>query len=434
MKQLAFRSFYKTCERIRNPSLGETYKLLKESEKWSRDKLAAYQLGRLSDLLNFAYKHSTFYRKRLSQGGYSPGELTSFDILKSIEPLPKDVLREQKDHIHTISSASFSKLRIAETSGSTGQPLMFWRDESWDSWNRASMFRGMSWHEVYPWDRNGYFWGYNIDPKAAWKVKLLDALQNRFRLFSYSDEELNHFIENLSEAKFLQGYSSMIYEVAKIINSNDIGLPPLNLKLVKGTSEKIYDHYHAESEKAFGKRIVSEYGAAETGIIAFECPAGSMHLNVESCIVEEVDNELLVTNLNSYSFPVIRYRLGDTIKLADKNHVCSCGMQHPVLIEVTGRVGKKVYGVNKTYPSLTFYYVTKNIYLQKGIPVDCQFVQKEKGFISILIESSSGPEIAALINEQMLSYFGDDMKWTIVPDSVIHSKKGKRKDFISELD
>ena len=43
-----------------------------------------------------------------------------------------------------------------------------------------------------------------------------------------------------------------------------------NIKMVKGTSEKIYESYQEEIQKAYGCRIISEYGATESGIIAFE--------------------------------------------------------------------------------------------------------------------------------------------------------------------
>ncbi|TOH87149.1 hypothetical protein, partial [Vibrio parahaemolyticus] len=76
----------------------------------------------------------------------------------------------------------------------------------------------------------------------------------------------------------------MIYEVAKLANKKNIQLS--NIKFIKGTSEKIYDFYQDEVQRAFGQKIVSEYGSAESGIIAFECPYGNMHVNEECCVLE----------------------------------------------------------------------------------------------------------------------------------------------------
>ena len=82
-------------------------------------------------------------------------------------------------------------------------------------------------------------------------------------------------------------------EIAQKVNSQQF-IKPLNLKMVKGTSEKIYERYQDEIKKAFGQKMISEYGAAETGIIAFECPSGNMHINMEGVIVEEINEEIII--------------------------------------------------------------------------------------------------------------------------------------------
>src|SRR5690606_19375044 len=130
----------------------------------------------------------------------------------------------------------FKGSRVIETSGTTGQSLKFIKDETWDSANRAALFRYYEWYKVKPWDRNGYFWGYNIHPSKILKTKIEDFVQNRFRLFSYKDTHIIEFTKKLQNAKFLHGYSSMIYEVAKTVNVLDLrGKHKLNL--IKGTSE-----------------------------------------------------------------------------------------------------------------------------------------------------------------------------------------------------
>ena len=156
-------------------------------------------------------------------------------------------------------------------------------------------------------------------------------LQNRFRVFSYDEAEIRRLARHTRKAVVLHGYSSMIYNIAKALNKDGQLPRPGRLKLVKGTSEKIFDAYQDEALKAFGMRIVSEYGAAETGLIAFECPHGSMHVHMEGCHVEVVDGEAVVTNLLSRSFPIIRYRLADSIELAPDGFECPCGMKHTAI-------------------------------------------------------------------------------------------------------
>jgi phenylacetate-CoA ligase len=59
------------------------------------------------------------------------------------------------------------------------------------------MYRGYAWHDVKPWERNGYLWGYNFSFKRKLKVRVLDELQNRFRLFSYDEKEIEKFLIKL---------------------------------------------------------------------------------------------------------------------------------------------------------------------------------------------------------------------------------------------
>lgn len=293
----------------------------------------------------------------------------------------------------------------------------------------------MGWYGVKPWNRNGYLWGYNFNPFERRKVRVLDSLQNRFRLFSYSEKEMLAFIRKLEKTHYLSGYSSMIYELAKRINMMGLsGEFPL-LKMVKGTSEKIYDSYHTEVEKAFGQRIISEYGSMETGIIAYECPEGHhMHIAMENVIVEELDGNAVITNLCSHSFPIIRYKLGDAIELADEDYRCSCGREHRVLLSVLGRVGKSVVGNSNSYPSLTFYYVFKNLTLNKGVVVNYQALQKVPGFVQLKIEQPYSDELDASIKEELVKYFRNDVVFDICYGSILHKMDGKLKVFVTEIE
>lgn len=426
-----YEQIYKIGMKKRNPSLMDYYKFLKQSERWSLAELQDYQLKKCKEFLQFAYIHSDFYRQEFDRVGFRPDLMTSLVDMKRIPVIDKNVLLNENEHIHT--DYKFRKLFFSETSGTSGQVLKFYRNEEWDSHNRAAMFRGYSWYGVSPWEKNGYFWGYNIDKSKRLKTKLLDLLQHRFRLFSYEDEEIRRFTEKLKNASYLNGYSSMIYEVAKMVNTLGFG-GQFHLKMIKGTSEKIYDRYQEEVQQAFGSKIISEYGAAESGLIAFECPeCGNMHINMENVIVEECEGEIIVTNLLSRSFPIIRYKLGDSIKLAPPNFQCPCGRKHPVLTDVLGRVGKKIIGKEKVYPSLTFYYVFKNLALESGVNVNYQALQKEKGKICLKIEQSS-LEHPELLSKELEKYFKDDIDFEILYGQTLHSKDKKMKDFITEID
>ncbi|MFQ5964195.1 MAG: phenylacetate--CoA ligase family protein [Candidatus Scalinduaceae bacterium] len=415
--------------KLRNNLIWDSYKFLCKSQHWDIETLENYQFNKCKELLEWAYDKSNFYKLKFDKKGVSPKNFNELGDLSKFPMVTKKELIELAEDIQI--KEGFQKLFFSETSGSTGQIMTFYRNKEWDARTRAAGFRGYSWYGVKPWERKGYFWGYNIDPKKARMIRFLDFLQNRFRIFSYNGNNIKEFVKKLEKASCLEGYSSMIYEVAKIINEMGLG-KRISLKMVKGTSEKIFNRYQDEASKAFGKKIISEYGAAETGIIAFECSYGNMHITMENVIVEEVDNEIIVTNLLSKSFPIIRYRLGDYIEV-DKTIKCKCGMAHYIIKDVLGRIGNVIYGINNKYPSLTLYYIFKNLAMEKQVVLNYQAVQQKKGVLHINVEQKMKEGEYKLMEEETYKYFGDDMSIIIKDKQVFRRGKEKLRDFISSI-
>lgn len=413
----------------RNSLINDALKSLTASQYWDRGRVQNLQEDRLANLLQWAYSRCRFYRDRFDEAGFDPKSFGGLADLRRIPTVAKEDFLARTDDIQT--RVEGQKHFYSETSGSSGKPLVFYRNAMWDAWHRASAFRGYQWHGVNPWERNGYLWGYNLSPSKRRRTRVLDALQNRFRLFSYDEGEIGRFIRKLEGAEFLSGYSSMIYEVAKRVNRLD-SPPRLSLKMVMGTSEKIYERYQPEVERAFGRRMISEYGAAEAGIMAFECAHGTMHVNGETCILEELDHEVVVTNLFSHSFPIIRYRLGDYIQL-DMEGVCGCGRYHPAVKEVLGRVGRVIHGRAKQYPSLTLYYVFKNLAMEHDVVLNYQARQHERGVLEVHIEGQLPDGTRQLLNGELAKYYGDDMEWRVVEGADFKSDYAKRKDFVTTL-
>lgn len=425
-----YKWIFKIGQQVRNPSINKWFLFLKKSENWTLEELEAYQLKQLKELLEFANEYAPYYKKHFKKFDVNISEITSLEDLKKVPAISKKELLQHTNEIHT--QHTFKKLIRATTSGSTGESLVFNREEAADSFNRAAIFRGYSWYDIQPWEKNGYFWGFNFSFKEKLKTKLLDFLQNRFRIFSYEQKAFEQFVKKLKNAKYIHGYSSMLYQTAKLINSRGLEKPK-QLKMVKGTSEKIYENYQEEVQKAFGLKIISEYGATESGIIAFECPEGNMHINMEGVLVEEENNEILVTNLQMKSFPIIRYQLGDYIQLAPKDEVCACGKKHRILKEVTGRIGGHIYGEKETYPSLYFYYIFKNLVKNNSLKLNYQVIQNTKGKLIFKIEQNITETQRQLLNKEIKKYFKEDIVCKILNNQTLQSHQGKFKSFISNI-
>jgi len=417
---MLFKYIYLTGAFFRNKQIIPCLRELMRTDMDSRSDLLALQNKRLADIVAHAAANSPYYRRLFDESAIDPLKVNS---IKDLENLPLTKKTDLLDHNEQIQNTiPNQKEYLSETSGSTGFPLIFRRNQLWDAMHNASVMRGYEWHGVKPWDRNGYLWGYNISGFAAVKTKILDFLQNRFRLFSYSEDEIAKFCKKLERAKYVGGYSSMIYEVAKHASSKSNLGPFNNMTMVKGTSESV--------EQAFGMRMISEYGAAEAGIMAFECPEGSMHMNMETCVIELIDDEIVVTNLLSHSFPIIRYALGDYIEI-DETSQCRCGRHSPIIKSITGRVGANIQGHQNRYPSLVLYYIFKNLAMNHSLELNYQVVQNKKGHLEFRLERTITDNERNSFIKEFEKYFSSDVDFTISENERLVSKKGKTKDFVS---
>jgi phenylacetate-CoA ligase len=416
-----FKLFFNICASILYPNIFKYLSDYKLRDNYSKGEIRLIREEKLSNLLIHFKNLNKFYSSKIN----------NINSLENIDEISKKELIKYRDLLFTRID---DKVKWVETSGTSGETILFPRSIKSDTINRAFMFKSYDWYGVKPWERNGYLWGFNKNGINQFKIRILDFFQNRFRLFSYDDIEIQRFLIKLKSSVYLHGYSSMIYEIAK--QAQKLGFSPKDfpkLKLIKGTSEKIYPYYQDVVLNVFGRKIISEYGAAEAGIIAFECPNGSMHINEENVFIEtDQNNEIIVTNLNSFVFPIIRYKLGDYVKVAPYTH-CDCGRQTDIITEIEGRVGKKIFGKSKSYPSLTLYYIFKNIALKYGHELQYQGFQKIKGHIDLRFPISISINQEKVIYLECLNYFNNDIDVNILSNYDIHDKKSKLKDFISEI-
>ena len=110
--------------------------------------------------------------------------------------------------------------------------------------------------------------------------------------------------------------------------------------------ETLTDAVRQFAEQTFGCKVCNNYGASEFMSIAWECARGSMHANTDWVILEPVDEHhrpvppgevshtTLLTNLANHVQPLIRYDLGDSLRMVPGG--CACGSPLP-MIEIQGR-------------------------------------------------------------------------------------------------
>ena len=108
------------------------------------------------------------------------------------------------------------------------------------------------------------------------------------------------------------------------------------------------------------------------GNIACECPdqPNNLHVSMESILINFRDVEtqangkkdsIIVTNLETYVMPFIRYDQGDKI-LIPENDQCPCGRTLPLLGQVFGRNDDFItYNGHKYY--WNFFYFLPSVHL-----------------------------------------------------------------------
>jgi len=151
---------------------------------------------------------------------------------------------------------------------------------------------------------------------------------------------------NLYRPEYFYGYSSALYTFATLMQEHRLKLKFIP-KAVVSTSETLHDWQRDRIANVFGCPVVNEYGARDGGMIAFQCPQGSMHICVENIWLELVDEKtgkpvgnretgvVLVTDLNNLVQPRLRYRVGDRATRSDAP--CACGRDVPILGAIDGR-------------------------------------------------------------------------------------------------
>lgn len=99
-------------------------------------------------------------------------------------------------------------------------------------------------------------------------------------------------------------------------------------------------------ERVLDSPLYQLYGATETGVLFMECEHGRLHPNerhghveLERLPGEERLARVLVTTLGRPWMPLLRYDIGDVVRIAESRE-CSCGLESdgPLLERVEGRL------------------------------------------------------------------------------------------------
>jgi phenylacetate-CoA ligase len=144
----------------------------------------------------------------------------------------------------------------------------------------------------------------------------------------------------------IYGYASSLALLAAHLLDRKTELRLPRLKVVCTTGEPLFDYQRKLINTAFGSPVANEFGSRDIGFTAHETPEAQMLLISESIILEVLDEqgqpvppgetgEAVMTALESFAQPFIRYRTGDMVRMSDES--CRAGRGLDVIAEVLGR-------------------------------------------------------------------------------------------------
>jgi phenylacetate-CoA ligase len=306
------------------------------------DDLETLAHRRLSRLLAWAAE-TKFYGERIRAAGIRVRkgllERDPEGVLEALSPVGKLELRSAGTGV--LSGGQIRPEWLSSSSsGSTGEPFqVYYNARAWATLKylvklRARHACGMrltdrvALLDVMPLD------GHRPDPSRKSRVARISVLQPAGAIAA----QLLEFAPDV-----VYGLPSALLEVAVAVREQGERLP---VRLLFTSGELLQPTVREELARAFSARVFDVYGSSETKEIAWECPAGGMHVNADVVRIEILDDadrvvpfglegQIVATLLVNNAMPLLRYRIGDRGSLLPDP--CSCGRSLPRFGVVTGR-------------------------------------------------------------------------------------------------
>jgi phenylacetate-CoA ligase len=343
------------------------YLWLKSLEFSSRDELNRLQLRRLRSLLQHAYLNVPYYKRAFDAAGFKPSQIKNIADIAKVPLLSKQDVRENVHFAMFSSLHNKKEMHRINTSGSTGEPFVCYADKFQLEMRFATTLRAL---EMSGWqfgDRQLRLWHQTLGMSRLQAFKeRVDAMFMRRHFvpaFEMSEDSLRGLMRTIEKKKpvLIDGYAESLNFIAMASHSVSRHKP----KAVMSSAQQLTDSTRTQIERQFGAKVLDKYGSREFSGIAYQClESEHHHVQDESYILEilvdgrpaEVGEvgEVVITDLNNYSMPLIRYRIGD-MAIAVKQELCSCGRSHSLIGAISGRTQALILCSNGVWLPGTFF-------------------------------------------------------------------------------
>jgi phenylacetate-CoA ligase len=347
---------FKKIKRSRNlfpfvKKIDADYKKIKKRLNWSPEDMQAYSLGKIKEMVDYAYFNTEFYKAEFDKAGYIPGSISKLSDLQFLPVLTKNKLRSAiNDKTIFVKNEKFKNVLKTSTTGSTGEPLTLYFDEECLILRNMNIVRGYESMKMNPFDRHLQIWR-KKKLNAAQKLKLFLKLYKNISVVDILDasgsaingDNLKNIVKEIIDFKpnTIEGYVSAIYVLAKYAKINNIKIRP---KRIICAAEYLPHTIWDELKEVFQCPVYNLYGGTEFSLVSLSVDDVSKKMvfmddfywaeviDENGMATKEDDvGRILLTDYNSYYMPLIRYEIGDMAEV-------STGFSGPF------RTCKEIYG------------------------------------------------------------------------------------------
>lgn len=371
---------------------------------------------RIIDFIKKCYQNVPLYRNIAQERGISEiSYITDVPVIGK-----KEFIGRQNECIAPEYCGKYinNELLVRRTSGSTGHYLqIIWDTADIDRSLAELWYRRVKNYGIFPHNRLVLFFSDSLSEDKYRQQKNELGISSSMLLPHNIGEAYANILSWEPEWMILQPQTAVL--LTEYIKRRGSGVPA-SLKYVEFTGELLEPSVRKEVENLFGCKTANQYGANETGSVAYECPCGNLHIMSGSVYAEIVgDNDvtfadsiagvyegeraegrIVLTSLTNNAMPFIRYDIGD--KGAFLNKECSCGCKFPVMELYGGRqndfISRKDGGRMSTY--LLVKMIDRLNEVTDGAVLQFHFTQRSYDKFKVrLYTEESREEIRAIISE-----------------------------------
>jgi len=303
-------------------------RLLKISEDWPRAQMEEFRNEKLRQLIIHCYKNVPYYRRVMDENKVIPKDIKCAEDLIKLPIMTKNIIRI---HSKELLAKNIPQMEISwsKTGGTTGEPIQICKNRQCSAWESMCYERGLRWGglEVDK-SRVALFGGSLGIDKTRLTAQMGQVLRRDLFLPAFelrSDTAMSYFDKiRRSKIRFLLGYTSAIYRLATFAEEMN---QKIEFSAVFPTAELILPEWEEIIRKVFRCAVLPYYGCGEVNSLGYYAlGTNAYRISEEHALIEVLENDgltrlagegrFLITDLDNYAMPIIRYANGDAGKIS----------------------------------------------------------------------------------------------------------------------